>query len=159
MANPLSEQIAKLIEDMLEENGGELELQRNKLANTVGCVPSQINYVITSRFNTSRGYIVESRRGGGGFVKITKISFDGTDAMLMHMLAAIGDSVDLMSSKAMLISLYDNSIITEKELKYIYSAISDSALCLCAPAEKDRMRAGILKSVILTIRNERQKRS
>lgn len=156
MANPLSEQIAKIIEDMLEENGGELELQRNKLANSVGCVPSQINYVITSRFNTSRGYIVESRRGGGGFVKITKVSFDGTDARLMHMLAAIGDSIDLMSSKAMLLSLYDNSIISKNELKYIYSAISDSALAVCPVSARDTLRASILKSVILTIRNERQ---
>ena len=75
MGNLLTEQIARIIEQMIEENGGELELQRNKLAGDVGCVPSQINYVITSRFNTGRGYIVESRRGGGGFVKITKSSW------------------------------------------------------------------------------------
>ena len=74
MGNPLSEQIAAMIEKMLAENGGELEIQRNKLAGDIGCVPSQINYVITSRFNSSRGYIVESRRAGGGYVKITKVS-------------------------------------------------------------------------------------
>ena len=93
MGNPMTEQIAAIIEKMLAENGGELELQRNKLASRVGCVPSQINYVITSRFSPKRGYIVESRRGGGGFVKITKVSFDGTDAMLMHTLAVIGDDM------------------------------------------------------------------
>ena len=89
----MSEQIARMIEKMLEESGGELELQRNKLAGDVGCVPSQINYVISSRFNHDRGYIVESRRGGGGYIKIRKISFDSKTAFLMHMLSAIGDGV------------------------------------------------------------------
>lgn len=156
MGNPLSEQIATIIEKMLEENGGELELQRNKLANTVGCVPSQINYVITSRFNTNRGYIVESRRGGGGFVKITKVSFDNTDARLMHTLAAIGDHIDLMSARAVLINLFDNGIITARELKYIYSSVSDSAFAICPVQLRDTLRASVLKAVILTIKNERR---
>ncbi len=156
MGNPLSEQIAAIIEKMLEENGGELELQRNKLANTVGCVPSQINYVITSRFNTNRGYIVESRRGGGGFVKITKVSFDNTDTRLMHTLAAIGDHIDLMSARAVLINLFDNGIITARELKYIYSSVTDTALAVCPVQLRDTLRASVLKSVILTIKSERQ---
>lgn len=156
MGNPLSEQIAAIIEKMLEENGGELELQRNKLANTVGCVPSQINYVITSRFNSNRGYIVESRRGGGGFVKITKVSFDNTDTRLMHTLAAIGDHIDLMSARAVLINLFDNGIITARELKYIYSSVTDTALAICPMQLRDTLRASVLKSVILTIKNERQ---
>ena len=155
MGNPLSEQIAAMIEKMLAENGGELEIQRNKLAGDIGCVPSQINYVITSRFNSSRGYIVESRRGGGGFVKITKVSFDTRDARLMHTLAAIGEEIDLMSAKAVLINLFDNGIITAKELKYIYSAITDTALAICPVSVRDTLRASILKSVILTVKNER----
>lgn len=155
MGNPLSEQIAAMIEKMLAENGGELEIQRNKLAGDIGCVPSQINYVITSRFNSSRGYIVESRRGGGGFVKITKVSFDTRDAHLMHTLAAIGEEIDLMSARAVLINLFDNGIITAKELKYIYSAITDTALAICPVSVRDTLRASILKSVILTVKNER----
>ena len=144
-----------MIEKMLAENGGELEIQRNKLAGDIGCVPSQINYVITSRFNSSRGYIVESRRGGGGFVKITKVSFDTRDAHLMHTLAAIGEEIDLMSARAVLINLFDNGIITAKELKYIYSAITDTALAICPVSVRDTLRASILKSVILTVKNER----
>lgn len=155
MGNPLSEQIAQIIEKMLAENGGELELQRNKLAGDIGCVPSQINYVITSRFNANRGYIVESRRGGGGFVKITKVSFDTKDTHLMHTLAAIGEHIDLMSARAVLINLYDNGIITSRELKYIYSAVTDTAIALCPAQLRDTLRASILKSVILTVKNER----
>ncbi len=153
MGNPLTEQIAEIIERMLKESGGELEIQRNKLANSVGCVPSQINYVITSRFNTNRGYIVESKRGGGGYVKITKVSFDNSASMLMHCLAAVGESIDAESAKALLISLYDAEIITEKELKLIYSVINNKALSSCDANSRDTLRADILKSVILTLRN------
>lgn len=155
MGNPLSEQIAEIIEKMIEENGGELELKRNKLACDIGCVPSQINYVITSRFNTNRGYMVESRRGGGGFVKITKISFDTRDAHLMHTLAAIGEGIDLMSARAVLINLFDNGIISAKELKYIYACVTDSSIAICPVPLRDTLRASILKSVILAIKNER----
>ena len=151
----MTEQIAAIIEKMLAENGGELELQRNKLASRVGCVPSQINYVITSRFSSERGYIVESRRGGG-FVKITKVSFDGTDAMLMHTLAVIGDDIDVMSARAVLISLYDSGLISQRESRLIYSAITDRALAGCDTASRDSIRASILKSFVLTLRNIRK---
>ena len=62
----ISDIVARYIIDMLEENNGDAEIRRNELAETLGCVPSQINYVITSRFTPEHGYIVESRRGGGG---------------------------------------------------------------------------------------------
>ena len=154
MGNPLTEQIARIIEQMLEENGGELELQRNKLANTVGCVPSQINYVITSRFNTNRGYIVESKRGGGGYVKITKVSFDSKTSFFMHLLAAVGDSIDCMSARALISSLYDNKLITRRERELTSSAVGDAALGEArAGQNRDAVRADILKSFILTLKN------
>lgn len=153
MGNPMSEQIARIIEQMLEESGGELELQRNKLAGDVGCVPSQINYVISSRFNHDRGYIVESRRGGGGYIKIRKISFDSKTAFLMHMLSAIGSSIDAMSAKAMLVSLYDNSLITERELSLMLSVVSDRALVRIMQGQsRDTVRADIMKSLVLTLK-------
>ena len=65
----LADQIAKMIEEMLEASGGALELQRNEMAGRLGCVPSQISYVITSRFTPERGYMIESRRGGGGHIR------------------------------------------------------------------------------------------
>ena len=138
---------------MLEESGGVLELQRNKLAGDVGCVPSQINYVISSRFNPDRGYIVESRRGGGGYIKIQKISFDSKTAFLMHMLSAVGDSIDAMSAKAMLVSLYDNGIVTERELKLMLVSVSDRALIRIVQGKsRDTVRADIMKSLILTLK-------
>lgn len=153
MGNPMSEQIARIIERMLEESGGELEIQRNKLAGDVGCVPSQINYVISSRFNHDRGYIVESRRGGGGYIKIRKISFDSKTAFLMHMLSAIGDRIDSMSAKALLVSLYDNNLITERELSLMLASVSDRALMRIAQGSgRDTVRADVMKSLILTLK-------
>ena len=153
MGNPMSEQIARMIEKMLEESGGELELQSNKLAGDVGCVPSQINYVISSRFNHDRGYIVESRRGGGGYIKIRKISFDSKTAFLMHMLSAIGDSIDAMSAKAMLVSLYDNNLINQRELSLVLASTSDRALIRIMQGQsRDMVRADIMKSLVLSLK-------
>lgn len=153
MGNPMSEQIARIIERMLEESGGVLEIQRNKLAGDVGCVPSQINYVISSRFNHDRGYIVESRRGGGGYIKIRKISFDSKTAFLMHLLSAIGDSIDAMSAKALIVSLYDNNLITERELSLMLVSVSDRALMkIVQGAGRDSVRADIMKSLVLTLK-------
>lgn len=153
MGNPMSEQIARILEQMLEENDGVLEIQRNKLAGDVGCVPSQINYVISSRFNHDRGYIVESRRGGGGYIKIQKISFDSKTAFLMHMLSAIGEEIDAMSAKAMLVSLYDNSLITERELKLMLVSVSDRALIrIMQGKSRDTVRADVMKSLVLTLK-------
>ena len=68
----LTDSIAKMIEEMLNEANGTLELQRNELAGRLGCVPSQISYVIASRFTPERGYVIESRRGGGGCIRIVR---------------------------------------------------------------------------------------
>ena len=86
----ISDLIAQYIMDMLEEDDSSdhsATIKRNELAETLGCVPSQINYVITSRFTPEQGYIVESRRGGGGYIKITRISMDKHTAV-MHLMHA-----------------------------------------------------------------------
>jgi len=73
----LSELVALRILEMLDAAGGEAEIQRNELASSIGCVPSQINYVITSRFTPEQGYTVESRRGGGGYIRISRVNLSG----------------------------------------------------------------------------------
>lgn len=154
MGNPMSERIARIIEAMIEENGGDVELQRNKLAIDVGCVPSQINYVITSRFGTDRGYIVESRRGGGGYIKITKINFDSKNAYLMHMFSSVGNEIDESSARVMCASLYDNGLVTGRELKIMLCAISERALgAQRSPDVRGMLRADIMKSFILAIKD------
>jgi transcriptional regulator CtsR len=116
-------------------------------------VPSQINYVISSRFNSDRGYIVESRRGGGGYIKISKISFDGKTAVLMHALNAIGNHIDAQSARAILLALYDNGLMNDREFKIMINAVSDSSLAkIVAGSGRDTVRADIMKNLVLTLK-------
>lgn len=146
----LSEKIARLIEAMLEEQGGTLEIGRNELATRMGCVPSQINYVITSRFTPQKGYIVESRRGGGGFVRITKVRFD-RNSYLMHFYHAVGDSLDGTTAKVFLLQLTSDGILSPKEATVLSAALSDDALTLIRREDRDPVRARIFKTVILKL--------
>ena len=146
----LSEKIARLIEAMLEEQGGTLEIGRNELATRMGCVPSQINYVITSRFTPQKGYIVESRRGGGGFVRITKVRFD-RNSYLMHFYHAVGDSLDGTTAKVFLLQLTSDGILSPKEATVLSAALSDDALMLIRREDRDPVRARIFKTVILKL--------
>lgn len=138
----LSDMIAQMIEEMLTAEGGSLELRRNDLAERVGCVPSQINYVISSRFTPERGYIIESRRGGGGYIRITKKAFD-KNQYVMHLFFGIGDSIDAKTCVACLNNLYAEEIITARE-----AAIMNAALGL---AITDTARAEVLKRMLLVI--------
>ncbi len=146
----LSEKIARLIEGMLEEQGGTLEIGRNELALKMGCVPSQINYVITSRFTPQRGYIVESRRGGGGYVRITKVRFD-RNSYLMHFYHAVGDELDSASAKVFALQLAADGILSPKEATVLTAAVSDDALLLIRREDRDTVRARIFKTVLLKL--------
>jgi len=138
----ISDMIAKMIEEMLEEGNGSLEIQRNEFAGKLGCVPSQINYVITSRFTPERGYITESRRGGGGYIRIIKKQM-GKDEYLMHYFCSIGDSLDERSGAAYIRALSDNGIITDREKVIIGAAM--------AAAPDNSIRADVLRHIILAL--------
>ena len=99
-----SDMIARFIQAELEEANGVLELQRSDLAQRFGCVPSQINYVMSTRFSPEHGYIVESRRGGGGYIRITRVQVD-RHTLLMHVINSVGDTLDLASARAILSNL------------------------------------------------------
>lgn len=148
----LADTIAKLIEQMLEESGGALELQRNEMANRLGCVPSQISYVITSRFTPERGYIIESRRGGGGCIRIVKKQMQRNE-YLMHFFYAIGKTIGERDAAAYLQNLLGNNLVTEREAKLIASVTSDSALGDLPHPLRDRTRAQVFRHAILSIMN------
>ena len=103
----LSEHIAKLIEEMIEEGEGSTNVRRNDLAQRLGCVPSQVSYVISSRFTPERGYITESRRGGGGYIRIVRVPMS-KDEYLMHFFQAIGTSLSENEAKAYVRNLLEN---------------------------------------------------
>lgn len=138
----ISDVIAQLIEKMLAESGGSLELRRNDLAGKVGCVPSQINYVITSRFTPEQGYITESRRGGGGYIRIVKKQLHKNE-YLMHFFQAIGEELDESSASAFIKNLADHLFITRREENIIRAAVLS--------ADGNKRRADIMRQIILTI--------
>ena len=138
----LSDVIEKILIEMLEEEGGILELRRNDLAQRVGCVPSQINYVITSRFTPERGYVIESRRGGGGYVRITRKAFH-RDEYLMHLFCSVGDAVDIKTASLFILDLAERELLTEREGAVILSVLG--------VIEDDKTRAKALKKAILTV--------
>ena len=106
----ISDLIAGFIQEALDETDGVLELQRSDLAQRFGCVPSQINYVMSTRFSPEHGYIVESRRGGGGYIRITRVQMD-RQTLLMHVINSIGDKLDGPSARAIVANLRDSQAI------------------------------------------------
>lgn len=146
----LADYIAQLIEEMLSENGGSLEIKRNEMANKIGCVPSQISYVITSRFTPERGYITESKKGGGGCIRIVRKQMHKNE-YLMHFFYAIGEKISENEAMAYINNLLGQEIITPREALMISGAISNSALSSVPRSARDELRAGIFKHVILSI--------
>ncbi len=146
----LADQIAQMIEEMLEAAGGSLELQRNEMAGRLGCVPSQISYVLTSRFTPERGYIIESRRGGGGCIRIVRKQMHHNE-YLMHFFYAVGEAIEENEAKAYLKNLLDQGIVTEREAILVGSALSAGALQNVAPEGRSTVRAQIFRHILLSL--------
>lgn len=145
----LSDMLTEYIMEMLSDTG-DAEIKRNELANHFGCVPSQINYVLTSRFTPEQGYIVESRRGGGGYIRITRVNTDKS-ATLMHIVNSVGDSLDRMTAEVMINNLLSVGAVSEDVARLLASALSDRALAPIDPRGRDIVRASIFKNMILTL--------
>lgn len=143
----MSNIIAQMILEMMQE-AGETEIQRNELAQTLGCVPSQINYVISSRFTPEQGYTVESRRGGGGYIRIARIKYDKS-AMLMHVVNTVGTSIDEATCRAHIQNLNYQDIIPTDSARLILTATSDKCFRELPPQLRDRVRATIFKQMLL----------
>lgn len=145
----LSNVIANMILEMLEQDGF-TEIQRNELAETLGCVPSQINYVISSRFTPEHGYIVESRRGGGGYIRITRAKYDKGTA-LMHVVNGIGRQLDDKTCRAHVYNLNYQDLLSESAAKLILSATSENSLRAAPQNVRDEIRAAIFKQMLLSL--------
>ena len=144
--------ISDIIENYLKEmflNESEIIIKRNDLATQFNCVPSQINYVIKTRFTNENGFIVESRRGGNGYVTIRKKAISKKD-WVYEIINSVGESIRQSEALLYIKGLYENNIITEREARIICAAISDNSLN-CAQNLKDRVRAKLLKNIIVEV--------
>ena len=145
----ISDLIAGFLQDCLDETGdGVLEVQRGELAQRFNCVPSQINYVMSTRFSPERGYIVESRRGGNGHIRITRVQVD-RETLLMHVINSLGDQVDLPSARAILGNLAEAGALAEDLARTLLAAVGDKALGAVPRDLRDRVRADVLKNVLI----------
>ena len=137
-----------LQESLEETDGGVLEVQRNDLAQRFNCVPSQINYVMSTRFSPERGYIVESRRGGNGYIRITRVRVD-RQTLLMQVINTLGSQVDLASARAILNNLVQAGALEENAGRSILAAVGDKALAAVPRESRDTVRADIMKQVLI----------
>ncbi|MBB6217392.1 transcriptional regulator CtsR [Anaerosolibacter carboniphilus] len=146
----LSNIIEMFIKELLNDsNNLAVEIQRNELADYFHCAPSQINYVLMTRFTVDKGYLIESRRGGGGYIKIVKVNVDKNQYLRMLM-DEIGDAIGKMKAEGIIHRLMEKDLISEREKRLMLAAISDRSIN--TPINlKDHIRANILKSMVATI--------
>ena len=145
----ISDVIEEFIKDLFDDGSDAIEIQRNELAEHFNCVPSQINYVISTRFKPSQGYYVESRRGGGGHITIKKVNNSKED-YIMHIINNIGDSLTANEVDILISDFLSYGLIITKEAKLLKVATSDNVLRL-PKEEKEKLRARIFKNMLLNI--------
>ena len=145
----MSDIIEEFIKDLFDDENEAIEIQRNELAEHFNCVPSQINYVISTRFKPSQGYYVESRRGGGGHITIKKVN-NTKDDYIMHIINNIGQNLSSNEVNILISDFLSYNIIDKKEAKLLKVATSDNVLGLPKNI-KDEVRARIFKNMLLNI--------
>ena len=145
----ISDMIEDFIKEMFSDDEDFIEIQRNDLAQHFNCVPSQINYVIATRFNPSQGYYVESKRGGGGHIKIKKINVTKSN-YLMHAISSIGDQITSREVDIFISNFLSEEIISKTEAKLLKVATSDNVLTVSQDI-RDKLRAKIFKNMLINL--------
>ncbi len=148
----LSDSIESFIKTLLAEDTPEIELKRNELAEYFGCAPSQINYVLATRFSPDHGYITESRRGGGGYIRIVRVMQTGSQRLMYLINERIGDMIRESEAVRLIQQLLDQKVVTMQEAELMRAAISSQALSIPIPEQiKNAIRARTMKTMLLTI--------
>ena len=156
----ISDTIEQFIKEMLGEDSQEVELRRNELAEYFGCAPSQINYVLATRFSPSQGYLTESHRGGGGYIRIVRVVETGRQKMAYLVRGRIGDSISEEEALRVIGHLRDSGNATEGEAGLMTAAVSGKAMAVpLTPEVKNVLRSRILKSMILALANQNQQKT
>ncbi|WMM25534.1 CtsR family transcriptional regulator [Tissierella sp. MB52-C2] len=148
----LSNIIERFIKSMIEiAEDSTIEIQRNELAEKFDCAPSQINYVLTTRFTPYKGYYIESRRGGGGYIKIIKVGIDTNEDINNIISDTIGESITRNKAYHIIDGLVEEEFISEREGKIIKSVMEDRALSIETVDNRNKLRANILKNILLIL--------
>lgn len=141
---------AEILRMLNESKENTAEIQRNEFASNFGCAPSQINYVLSSRFTPEHGYIIDSRRGGGGYIRIQRVMMNHSSA-IMHIINSIGDSIDSLSTRVLIENCIETGIIDKTNAKLMLSAVNNKVMHGVATESRDILRARILKEMFLVL--------
>ena len=141
----ISDRIETFIIELLKNEDNTIEIGRNELASIFNCVPSQINYVISTRFSPERGYVVESRRGGGGFLRIQRMQMHDE---ISHVISKIGNELDYSDMKVFVEFLYSSGRLKYDLARAIMTGLSDKSL-ISAGEQKNKVRADVFKNMII----------
>ena len=150
----LSDSIEEFIKALMEDETHEIELRRNELAEHFGCAPSQINYVLATRFTPDHGYVIESRRGGGGYIRIVRMAATSREALLQTLYQRVGVSISASDASKIVEHLKAEEIVTPQEASLMLAALSPQAVPLPL-AMKDALCAGTLRSMLLALAKRR----
>ena len=140
-----------LLEMLASEDIEFIEIGRNELAQKFNCAPSQINYVLTTRFTPYKGYYVESRRGGGGYIKIIKLELSENELINNILNEVIKDTITLDKVKHVVRSLVDDEVLSESEAFIIFHSLDDNALAHVDMKDRNKLRADIFKNILLAL--------
>ena len=148
----LSDAIEAFLLREMERSGNEIQLKRGELAQMFGCAPSQINYVINTRFQRTHGYLVESKRGGGGYIIIRQIRRgEEGHSLLFSIIDNVGHSLTQREAYHVLRMLREAGEIDGTQQRIMNAALSDNSLAAVGVPEKDRLRAHLLKGMLLSL--------
>lgn len=147
----ISEIIEQYLKNILHKSPEDvIEIQRNDLADQFQCVPSQINYVISTRFTLEKGYLVESKRGGGGYIRIQKVKMPSEGGIHDFIFQIIGSEMSQAVAEGLIYQLEDAGLVTKREAKLLGAAISRDVLVLKLPL-RDEIRAKIMKAMLVSL--------
>ena len=148
----LSDSIESFIKTLITQEEPEVELKRNELAEYFGCAPSQINYVLATRFSPDHGYIIEARRGGGGYIRIVRVVQSGSQRLMYLANERIGEDISEAEAVRLIHQLLEQEYISRQEAEVMRAAVSAQALSIPIPESiKAAIRARTLKTMIMTV--------
>ncbi|MDO7908384.1 CtsR family transcriptional regulator [Paenibacillus sp. JX-17] len=150
----ISDVIEQYLKSILQESAeGMVEIQRNDLADRFSCVPSQINYVISTRFTLEKGYLVESKRGGGGYIRIQRIELPAQHVLHTHLHQSIGQAISQSAGEGLIYQLEEAKFLNPREAALMRAAISRECLAIKLPY-RDQLRARLLKAMLISLLNK-----
>jgi transcriptional regulator CtsR len=146
----LSDQIERYLRRQISKYQGMVKIKRNQLAENFDCAPSQINYVLDTRFTVEKGYVVESQRGGGGFIRIIKVTLDSDKEVIQEVINKLDRAISQKEAHGIIKRLYDNDLISERESYLMERAVHRNVLDVSLP-ERDYLRGRIFKNMLEVI--------